>query len=62
MVNPVLKENIVVYLVVAIIHIFIIFPIISESPVIPFQSILRFYVDASHLICTANQVTGFYMK
>ena len=27
-----------------------------------FQSIVEFHIDSSHLICTANQMTGFYMK
>ena len=28
----------------------------------PFQPIIAFYIETSHLICTANQVTGVYMK
>ena len=28
----------------------------------PFQPSVAFHLEISHLICTANQVTGFYMK
>ena len=28
----------------------------------PFQPIVLFYKEASHLIFNANQMTGFYMK
>ena len=28
----------------------------------PFQQIVTFHVETSHLICTANQMTGFYVK
>ena len=27
-----------------------------------FQSTVTFYIETSHLICIANQMTGFYMK
>ena len=27
-----------------------------------FSLLLRFQIETSHLICTANQLTGFYMK
>ena len=28
----------------------------------PCQSSVKFYIKTSHLICTVNQMTGFYMK
>ena len=28
----------------------------------PFQPIVAFHIETSHLICIANQMTGFYMK
>ena len=28
----------------------------------PFQPSVAFQIETSHLICSANQVTGFYMK
>ena len=28
----------------------------------PFQPNTAFHIKTSHLICTANQMTGFYMK
>ena len=28
----------------------------------PFQSTVTFHIETNHLICTANQMTGFYMK
>ena len=28
----------------------------------PFQPSIAFHVETSHLICFANQITGFYMK
>ena len=28
----------------------------------PFQPSVEFHIEISHLICTANQITGFYMK
>ena len=28
----------------------------------PFQPSDAFHIDTSHLICTLNQMTGFYMK
>ena len=27
----------------------------------PFQPSVRFHIETSHLICTANQMTGFYI-
>ena len=28
----------------------------------PFQLNVTFYIETSHLICIANQMTGFYME
>ena len=28
----------------------------------PFQSSVAFHIETSHSTCTANQMTGFYMK
>ena len=28
----------------------------------PFQASVAFHIETSHLICIANQMTGFYMK
>ena len=28
----------------------------------PFQPSVEFQIETSHLICSANQITGFYMK
>ena len=28
----------------------------------PFQPIIEFHMEASHLICGVNQMTGFHMK
>ena len=28
----------------------------------PFQPSVAFHIEASHLICSANQIIGFYMK
>ena len=28
----------------------------------PFQPCVTFHIETSHLICTANQMTSFYMK
>ena len=28
----------------------------------PFQSSAAFHIGTSHLICTGNQITGFFMK
>ena len=28
----------------------------------PFQHSVGIYIETSHLICTADQITGFYMK
>ena len=28
----------------------------------PFQSNVAFHIETSHLICTTNQKTGFYLK
>ena len=28
----------------------------------PFQPSVVFHIETSHLICTANQITGFYVK
>ena len=28
----------------------------------PFQPSVAFHIETSHLICCANQMTGFYMK
>ena len=28
----------------------------------PFQASVAFHIETSHLICDANQITGFYMK
>ena len=30
--------------------------------VYPFKPIAEFYIETNHLICSANQMTGFYMK
>ena len=30
--------------------------------IIPLQSSVAFHIETSHLICSANQMTGFYMK
>ena len=35
---------------------------INLSLVAPYQSSVAFYIDTSHLICTANQMTGFCLK
>ena len=28
----------------------------------PFQPSIAFHIETGHLICSANQLTGFYMK
>ena len=28
----------------------------------PFQFIIAFHIEASHLLCSTNEMTGFYMK
>ena len=33
-----------------------------ESKLNPFKPSVVFHIETSHLICTANQLTGFYMK
>ena len=34
----------------------------EETELNPFQSSVAFDIEISHLICTANQMTGLYMK
>lgn len=39
------------------------FNVITKKPVInPFQSSVSFHLETSHLIRSANQVTGFYVQ
>ena len=38
------------------------FLVINVHALNPFQSSAGFHIETSHLICIANQVTGFYMK
>ena len=37
-------------------------PIYLTKFVSLFRSSAAFYIETSHLICTANQITGFYIK
>ena len=34
----------------------------TEEILNPFQLSVAFYIETSHWICNANQMTGFYMK
>ena len=34
----------------------------KTAPFILFQPSVAFHIETRHLICSANQITGFYMK
>ena len=36
--------------------------LLYETTVKPFQPIVAFYIETSHLFCSSKQMTGFYMK
>ena len=35
---------------------------ISQISIVPFQGGVAFYIETSHLFCSAKQMTGFYTK
>ena len=35
---------------------------VGRNYVNPYQPSVEFHTETSHLICTANQITGFYEK
>ena len=38
------------------------YPVSQHASINSFQPSVKFHIETSHLICSANQITGFYMK
>ena len=45
-----------------LVHSWILCPIYVHNPFNPFHLSVAFHIETSHLICSANQMIGFYMK